>query len=153
MPRRRSKEAIAQAKLDMRAMIADCREQKQRYPTNTEFVKVLEYSERTVIKLKRQIYEEDSQLMIELFGFEKIDNVKEAIHDLKKNIAFYRKIRDGDDKKDIRMKAAQLLEESQQKLAQLLDSGNEYFEIEDESSITEKLFNRQEEKTQIPVNQ
>ena len=50
--------------------------------------------------------------MTELFGFEKVDNVKQAIIDLKRNISCYRKIRDDEnDRKDIRMKAAQCLEE------------------------------------------
>ena len=38
------------------------------------------------------------------------------------------------------MKAAQYLEESQQTLAQLLDSGDEYLEKENDADITEKLF-------------
>ena len=69
--------------------------------------------------------------MTELIGFEKVDNVMQAFIDLKRNISSYRKIRnDENDRMDIRMKAAQCLEESQQKLAQLLDSCDEYLEIE-----------------------
>ena len=38
------------------------------------------------------------------------------------------------------------MEESQQKLAQLLDSGDEYLEIENESDITQNLFDWQEKE-------
>ena len=85
--------------------------------------------------------------MTELFGFEKVDNVRQAITDLKRNISFYRKLRDDKgDRREVRMKAAQYLEESQQKLAQLLDSGDEFLEIENESDLTEKLFDWQEKE-------
>ena len=45
------------------------------------------------------------------------------------------------------MKAAKYLEESEQKQAHLLDSGNEYLEIEKESDITQKLFDWQEKES------
>ena len=44
------------------------------------------------------------------------------------------------------MKAAQYLEESQQILSQLLDSGDEYLEKENEADITQKLFAWQEKE-------
>ena len=85
--------------------------------------------------------------MTELFGFENVDNVRQAIIDLKRNISVYRKIRDDEnDRKDNRVKAVQCIEVSQQKLAQLLDSGDEYLEIEKEAVLTEKLFDRQEKE-------
>ena len=44
------------------------------------------------------------------------------------------------------MKAAPYLEESQQNLAQLLASGDEYLAIENESDITDQLFDWQEKE-------
>ena len=44
------------------------------------------------------------------------------------------------------MKAAQCLEESQQKLAKHLDNGDEYLEIENESDLKEKRFDWQEKE-------
>ena len=44
------------------------------------------------------------------------------------------------------MKAAQYLEEAKQTLGQLLDSGDEYLEIENESDMTEKLLDWQEKE-------
>jgi 3-keto-L-gulonate-6-phosphate decarboxylase len=147
MPNKRSREAIRQIKLDMRAMIKEYQEQKHRYPTNAELMNVFQSTDKTIIKFKHEIYEEDRKTMTELFGFEKVDNVRQAITDLKRNISFYRKIRDDKgDRREVRMKAAQYLEESQQKLAQLLDSGDEYLEIENESDITQKLFDWQEKE-------
>ena len=83
--------------------------------------------------------------MTELFGFEKVDNLMQAITYLKRNISFYRKIRDDKgDRRECRMKAAKYLEKSQQKLTQHLDYGDEYLEIENESDITQKLSDWQE---------
>ena len=94
MSNKRSREAIRQIKLDMRAMMKEYQEQKHRYPTNAELMDVFQSTDKTIIKFKHDIYEEDRKTMTELFGFEKVDNVRQAITDLKRNISFYRKIRD-----------------------------------------------------------
>ena len=69
---------------------------------------VVQSTDKTINKFKHEIYEEDRKTMTESFGFEKVDNVRQAIIHLKRNISFYRKIRDDEnDRKNNRMKAAQ----------------------------------------------
>ena len=86
MQQKRAREAIRQINLDMRAMIKEYQEQKQRYATNAELMDVCQSTDKTSIKFKHAIYEEDRKTMTELFGFEKVDNVSHAIIDLDRNI-------------------------------------------------------------------
>ena len=114
MPNKRSIEAIRQIKLYMSAMIKEYPKQKQRYPTNSELMDVFQSTDKTIIQFKHEIYEEDRKTMTELFGFEKVDNLRQAIIDLKRNISFYRKIRnDKRNRRELRRKADQYLEKWQ----------------------------------------
>ena len=67
MPNKRTREAIRQVKLVMRAMIKEYQEQKQIYPTNAELMDVFQSTDKTIIKFKHVIYDEDGKTMTELF--------------------------------------------------------------------------------------
>ena len=88
MSNKRSREAIRQIKLDMRAMMREYQEQKHRYPTNDELMDVFQSTDKTIIKFKHEIYEEDRNKMNDVFGLEKVDNVRQAIIYLNSNISF-----------------------------------------------------------------
>ena len=65
MPNKRSRDAIRQIKLHMRAMIKEYQEQNQRYPTNAELMDAFQSTDKTIIKIKHEIYEEDRKTMTE----------------------------------------------------------------------------------------
>ena len=84
MSNKRSREAIRQIKLDMRAMIKEYQQQKQRYTNNAELMEVFQSTDNTITKFKDEIQETERKTMTELFGFQKVDTERQATIDQKR---------------------------------------------------------------------
>jgi hypothetical protein len=135
---------------DMRALIDDFARDDKGFPPIQDFTERLGITKMTVIKYKKRIMNEDTKSLLEIFGTKRIENVKDTVKVLEENINFNKEIRDDDTcTKSERMQAAENMEKSHLRIAEVMHDAPEYLynndELDNNNDSKEKHSDRPEE--------
>jgi len=130
-----TKAAQDQILLDMRGLVNDFAKENK-FPSDEDFKERLGIERTSILKYKKIIIEQDRKSLLEIFGTERISNVKDTIKVMKENIEINKEIRDDNGcTKSERMQAAENMERSHLSMAQVMYDAPEYLHNDDSDGI------------------
>lgn len=146
---------------NMRGLINDFARDKKGFPKIQDFTERLGIENTSVFKYKKIIMDEDRKSLLEIFGTERIENVKSIIKVLDENIEFNKTIRDcldengkldkGKYSTSERMQASDNMEKSLLSKAQIMYDAPEYLYNDDNDSVdndSKQEYSDRQEKTE-----